>query len=68
MSNRGNDLKYNGSGYLDPTAYEAIMSIEEEEIAKKRLIKTIRYICELAGFEIENRIILRNVKSDRYWK
>lgn len=65
---RDNDVKYNGSGYYDPTAYEAIMTLEEEEAAKNRLIKTIRYICELAGFEIENRIILHNTKTDRYWK
>ena len=65
---KSNELLRNGSGYVDHTAYDAIMSIEEEEIAKKRLIKTIRYICDLAGFDINSRIILENRKSGRIWK
>ena len=68
MSSRNDDLKYNASGYIDPTAYTAIMTIEEEEMRKKRLIRTIKYICELAGFQIESRIVLRNIKTGRYWR
>lgn len=68
MSSRGNDVRYNASGYYDPTAYAAIMTLEEEEAAKNKLMKTVKYICRLAGFEIENRIVLHNVRSDRYWR
>ena len=68
MSKRHVELLRNGSGYVDTTAYAAIMSLEEEEAAKNKLMKTIKYICRLAGFEIENRIVLHNVHSDRYWK
>lgn len=63
-----NDPKRNASGCLDPTAFQAISNIEAEEKHFKELIKTIRYICRLAGFEIEGKITLKNHKSGRIWK
>lgn len=65
MSN--NDLKKNGEGYYDPTAYEAIKKINEEERFYK-LLHTIFYICRLAGFEVYGRINLRDKKTGRIWK
>lgn len=51
------DLRKNAEGYPDPTAYEAIKNIEEEERFNK-LLHTIFNICELSGFRIEGRIVL----------
>lgn len=61
------DLRKNAEGYSDPTAYEAIKNIEEEERFNK-LLHTIFYICKIAGFEIENRIVLVDKKTGRIWR
>lgn len=73
------DLRKNASGKDDPTAFEAIVNLEREEkddtYALKRekerldkLMKVIFSICELAGFHVEGRITLKNVRSGRIWK
>lgn len=64
-----NDPRRNTSGYLDPTAYAAINRISEEEEERfHRLLRTIFYICEIAGFEIEGRIVLIDKRNGRIWK
>ena len=71
---REDDLKRNGEGYYDPTAYEALRNIErsvaseKEEARFHKLLHTIFYLCELAGFRIEGRLILRDEKTGRIWK
>lgn len=65
---KNDDLKRNGSGYVDPTAYTAITNIEVEEKNLHMLLKHIKYICNLAGFEVVGRITLKNYKSGRVWK
>lgn len=62
------DLKRNASGCIDPTAYQAITSIDNEQKRFKQLIRTIVYICDLAGFEIQGKITLKNRRSGRLWK
>ena len=52
------DLMRNGSGCLDPTAYEAIKNIEREDENFHKLLHMIFDICELSGFRIEGRIVL----------
>lgn len=54
------DPRYNASGCLDLTAYEAERNIERERKAAERdrerlerLLSTIFYICDLAGFHVE---------------
>ena len=70
-----NDPRRNEYGYLDKTAHDAIKNVRnmsetsEEEITRfKRLLGTIFYICELAGFEVRGRIILVDKKTKRVWK
>ena len=60
------DLKRNASGCIDPTAYIAITNIDNKRF--KQLIRTIVYICDLAGFEIQGKITLKNRRSGRLWK
>ena len=60
--------KRNESGCIDPTAYIAITNIDNEQKRFKQLIRTIVYICDLAGFEIQGKITLKNRRSGRLWK
>ena len=66
------DLKRNGEGYPDPTAYEAIRRVEggneEDNIRFYKLLHTIFHVCELAGFSLEGRITLVDNKTGRAWK
>lgn len=62
---------YNASGCKDLTAYQALKNIEAEEKAEarcKKLLTTIFYICDLAGFHIEGRIVLKDKKTGRIWR
>jgi hypothetical protein len=58
----------NAEGYLDPTSYEAFKKVDAEEARFHRLLHTIFYICEMAGFEIEGRIILIDKRNGRVWR
>ena len=65
------DPRRNASGYIDMTAYEAIKRADSDADAEKRfraLLQTIFYICELAGFRIENRIELKDKKTGKIWR
>ena len=56
--------KHNASGCLDLTAHKAIKNVSEEENRFNKLLRTIFYITELAGFEIEGRIVLIDKKLE----
>lgn len=64
--------KYNVEGYADPTAYEGMKEIirEESENDKRAfdLVKMLKYIIKLAGFELIERVQLRDIKSGREYK
>ena len=62
------DPRKNASGCSDPTAYQAMMNINHEEEAFKKLFRTLRYICNVAGFEFDGRIRIRNKESGRVYK
>ena len=68
--NNNKDLKRNGSGYLDLTPYNAIKHIEqtEREVCKIKLLHTIFHVCELAGFELEGRITLKDKETGKIWR
>lgn len=70
---RTNSLDFNGEGYVDPTAGAAMRTIQREENAAldskvNFLIKVIKFIATEAGFEITNRIELRDRKTGREYK
>lgn len=68
MANYENPRK-NAEGYSDPTAYEALRNIETKEDERfHKLLYAIFNICELAGFEIEGRIVLVDKRSGRVWR
>lgn len=62
------DDRKNTEGYLDRTAYEAIKNVEKEEERFRKLLDTIFAICELAGFHIEERIVIRDKKTGKIWR
>lgn len=62
------NLKRNGSGYYDPTAYKALKRISKEEIRVSKVVRTLQEIAHLAGYEIEGRIVLKDKESGRVWR
>lgn len=63
------DLKKNGSGVYDPTAWKAISKVDKEAQEKYDCVmEQIERICEKAGFEILDAIILKDKKSGRVWR
>lgn len=60
--------KKNAEGYSDPTAFEALRNIDKEDERFHRLLHTLFYICELADFEIEGRIVLIDKQTRRVWR
>lgn len=61
------DIRKNGEGYSDPTAYQ-VLKREQEEERFRRLMATIFYICENAGFHIEERIVIKDKRTGRIWR
>lgn len=62
------DLKRNGSGCADPTAEQAIKNITEKEMRVSKVVKTIKAVAHLAGFEVEERIVLRDKATGELWR
>lgn len=63
--------KYNKSGCPDPTAFEAIERASKTDDAERRykkLIATVFYLCDLAGFHLEERIVLKDKKTGKVWR
>ena len=66
---------YNIEGYKDSTAYKAIMAIEEakkrkmkEQAEHDKLVQHIKYIVELAGFRLCDRVKLVHKQSGRRYE
>jgi len=62
------ELRRNAEGYSDPTAYQAIKNIEQEDENFHKLLHTIFNICELSGFRIEGRIVLVDEVTGKVWR
>lgn len=64
--------KYNSEGYADPTAYSGMKEVVKAETeAEKRvseLVKVLKYIIHSAGFELTERIQLKDSKTGREYK
>ena len=55
----------NHEGYSDPTAYEAIRNADADDERFHKLLNTIFTICELSGFHLEERIILKDIQTGK---
>ena len=60
------DPRKNASGYQDPTAYEAITNVKNEQDERcHKVISLIKKLCNITGFDIQGRIILVDQKTGR---
>ena len=57
---------YNSEHYHDPTAGEAIKNVEKERITK--IIKSIKQYLSDNGYELANRIVLRDKETGKIHK
>lgn len=62
------DGYYNPEGYRDPTAYDAIRSITDEEEKVAVLIGIIKSMLRIYGFELIRRVEIRSLKSGREYR
>ena len=63
-----NSPKRNEQGYSDLTAYQAIKNINEEDERFHKLLYSIRNICDLAGYDLGERIVLIDRRNGRVWR
>ena len=71
MNDRGvneRELRTNGYGYPDPTAYQAIKNIDNEEERFHKLLYMIFDLCDLSDFKLEGRIVLVDKVTGRTWR
>ena len=66
------DLHRNKEGYKDPTAYAAMSKILEEEHEQQRkvseLIGVLKHIIDDAGFDLLERIKIRDRKTGKEYR
>lgn len=63
-----NDIRKNGSGYYDPTAYQAIRNVDADDERFHKLLDAIFAICELSDFHIEERIVIKDKRTGKIWR
>lgn len=60
--------KLNGSGCKDLTAYEAIKNVDKLPDMVTQLLKIIKNLANICGFEVIGRIGLRNKTSGKEYR
>lgn len=58
----------NAEGYPDPTASVAIKNADKDEQRFYKMLRSLQNMCELADFEILNRIVLYDKKTGKTWE
>jgi hypothetical protein len=60
----------NGEGYSDPTAYQALKNVENDPSYKRfhALLEIIFRVCTLAGFHLEERIVVKDLRTGKIWR
>lgn len=65
-------LKRNASGCLDPTAHDALLPIAQAdaalEVRTTRLIKALKTMIDLAGYDLVARIEIRDRESGKIFR
>lgn len=59
---------YNSEGYPDPTAYSLIKQENALEAKTNFLIKVLKFVANEAGYDVLNRIELKDRKTSRIFK
>lgn len=67
-----NNPYFNSEGYADSTAYSGTKNIIKEESETERraseLIKILKFIIRLAGFELIERVKIKDTKTGREFR
>ena len=75
-----NHMHTNGAGYLDPTAQAAIKNTVEpstpgfiasdslDDMRHRKMIGLILRACELAGYSVEERIVLKDKYTGKVYR
>lgn len=63
-----NSERKNSEGYPDLVSYEAIRNADHDYERFKMLLDTIFAICELSGFHVEERIVIKDKRTGRIWR
>lgn len=62
----------NHEGYSDPTAYEGLKPVIREDVEREKRLNTLifvlKYIIRLAGFELLNRIELKDRQTGKKYR
>lgn len=65
-------IKRNSEGYSDPTAYAALYKIQQEEMEQQRrvaeLMRVLKYIIDKSGFELAERIAVREKRTGKEFR
>ena len=71
-NNNNDDIKKNGEGYPDPTAYHAVKRVQAETDEEKKrfreLLDQIYWDCRLAGFELKEHVVVKDKKTGKIWR
>ena len=63
------EMKRNGSGYVDPTAYKAYQHMKRDrDYLAKNLAYTIYRVAHLAGFNVTSITLIDNTTGEIYKK
>lgn len=73
INSKDNPIR-NQEGYMDLTRHDAVENITREEREKRerarvtKLVHTVFYICNIAGFDVVDRIVLKDRKTGKVWR
>ena len=64
------EMKRNASGYTDLTAYNGIKNADyaKEKERHRKLIGALLRICELAGYSMESKIVVKDLRTGKVWE
>ena len=65
-------MNKNSEGYSDPTACDAVTKVMREENERQRRVSAVigilKNAADLAGFDLVNRVVLRDRKTGREYR
>ena len=65
-------IRKNGEGYNDPTAYHGLQAViraeNEQQKRLSALIFVLKYIIDLAGYDLLNRIEVKDRKTGKEYR
>ena len=66
--NKGKSFRTNGEGYDDSTAYAALRKVQEEEQRIREVVNALHRVANVAGFKIDNRMVLIDIKTRKIYR